>query len=307
MNKIQTNPLLKIKPPYKMNEIKTLVGKLFSPPLAYLRQRISKWDREELYAWTLGFSLGDASIDRKYLHKKRVELESSRIATILCFIAGLSKFIDAPILIKFYLRNNSFARHKMRATVKVSYHELVELSYKHPNEIENIVADNNLLNPFLAGFMDSDGSIQPYVKFRGKRIKRYYFEPEACLLEQDINLLKMLNVYLGKHYGIRGSVVYGFNGNVYRLRVNSQDSVYRFIKLIKNYLLNIERLPKAKLIEYYLENKIKSLKELRNIYNSLRTSQKYLIRLSKRLIELMVINRLNLLFVNDEIVIVPKN
>ncbi len=306
MAKIQINPLLKTNPPYKMDEIKTLVGKLFSSPLVYLRQRISKWNRDELYAWTLGFNLGDASIDRKYLHKKRIELESSHIATILCFIAGLSKFIGAPILLKFYLRDNSFAKHKMRATVKVSYHELVELSHKHPNEIENIVADDNLLKPFLAGFMDSDGSIQPYVKSRGKRIRRYYFEPEVCLLEQDIDLLKMLSAYLSKHYGIRGSVVYGFNGNVYRLRINSQDSVYRFIKLIKNYLLNIERLPKAKLIEYYLDNKIKSLEELRNIYNNLRTSQKNLIRLSKRLIELMVINRLNLLFTSDEIVIIPK-
>ncbi|MCD6488475.1 MAG: hypothetical protein J7K21_04545, partial [Desulfurococcales archaeon] len=209
MIKIQTSPLLKTRPPYKMDEIKTVVGKFFSSPLTYLYQRISSWDREELYAWTLGFNLGDASIDRKYLHKKRIELESSHIATILCFIAGLLKFINAPILLKFYLRDNSFARHKMRATVKVSYHELVKLSYKHSNEIENIIADTNLLKPFLAGFMDSDGSIQPYVKSRGKRIKRYYFEPEVCLLEQDIDLLKMLSTYLSKYYGIRGSVVHG--------------------------------------------------------------------------------------------------
>ncbi len=280
-----------------------LVNKLFASPLTYLYQRISKWNQEELYAWALGFSVGDVSLDRAYLSLKRVDLETSHIGSIVCFIAVFRKLAIAPIEIKFYERSNSYARYKMRAFVKVTKETLSKLASKYPHELKEIFDNEEYFLPFLGGFVDSDGSIQPYVKTRGKKTIRLYFEPEITLSEENKEVLEYLSKVLLKRYLIRSSVKYGFKGNFYRLRINSIKDVCIFVQLVSRYLLNIERIPKALIIKSYCNGTIKSVQRIKEIYNRLRSAQKILKSNLTNLIQLMVKNRLKLIIQENRIII----
>ncbi len=159
---------------------------------------------------------------------------------------------------------------------------------------------------FLAGFIDSDGSIQPYVKYRGKTTKRLYFESGITISESNRELLELLSHILSIKYGITSNVRYGFDG-AYRLRINSIESVCKTIELVISNILNIERRPKAYIIKYYYEDKFTDLNKVRTIYNKLREQQKRMQALLVDLVKLMTEKQLKIVITQEKIIVVPQH
>ncbi len=97
---------------------------------------------QDLYSWALGFTVGDASIDRRFLAIKRVDVETSRLSTLACFIVVFNKLVNTPIELKFYVRYNSFARYKVRALVRVDKDFLNKLTPKQPCQLKDMLLDD---------------------------------------------------------------------------------------------------------------------------------------------------------------------
>ncbi len=281
---------------YKTIDITNTARRLFEIPLRELLKRVIKWNPLEVHAWAFGFSLGDASIDRAYLQTKRIDVETSRLGTLICFLTIFLLLATPPIKIRFYVRKDSRAKYKMRAYAKVS-RELLELLASREFDKFNVFEEDYMFRSFLAGIIDSDGSIQPYVKKRGKKKQRLYFEPEVCIINSNTKLLEEIQKQLFSKYSIRGNVVYAYTPGVYRLRINSLESVYNFLKLTDNHLLNIERLPKAKVIQLYYKNKI-TIEELIKINKRLKDQNYKIHKILQSFI--LTMNKNKLVLVVDE-------
>lgn len=86
---------------------------------------------------------------------------------MLPFITMITPITNEPTVLKLYLRRNSFAKYKMRAFSRIPDKYMNILSSKEISQINNALSSSRLYEPFIAGFLDGDGSIQPRIKKRG--------------------------------------------------------------------------------------------------------------------------------------------
>jgi len=250
----------------------------------------------------LGFCLGDASIDRGHKTGKvnEIDLETSKLSTMLPFIATISHIASEPIVLKFYLRGNSFVKYKMRAFSRIPENYMSILSLKDVSQISCMLSRMKSYGPFIAGFLDSDGSIQPRIRKRGKYKTRLSFEPEVTFYEFDPEILELIKNILESSFGVRGNIVFGHKGNFYRLRITSKRYIRTLLKYIEPYVLNPERYPKLIISNKILSDKL-DLDTAINTLSRLNTFQKKIKQETAKLIQLMNKNHLALLISKSKI------
>ena len=265
MNKIQTNPLLERSPPYKMNNAivskniyqDTTVDQLLQMIEEILMNQIRNirhWDIHEKLSWAYGFTYGDASMYRLSYDFRRIDVETSHIGTLIAFLSIFTYLAEEPIIVRTYIRRNSFSPYKIRAYAYTGYTIYDILRQKNiVNVLEYIKENRHLFKFFVAGLIDSDGSIQPLIKKRGKGKIRLYFEPEVSIVNKDLNLLDTVNRLLWSYYQIRNNLVSAHTAGCYRIRINSREDIKKLLDIIKDKILNIERRKKAILTLQYLK------------------------------------------------------
>ncbi len=89
----------------ELQKLEKLVNSLIAKPLKYLYSRTKHWSEQEKLLWLLGFCVGDASIDRSHKTGKfnEVDLETSKLSTMLPFIAVITHITNEPIVLKVLL------------------------------------------------------------------------------------------------------------------------------------------------------------------------------------------------------------
>ncbi len=175
---------------------------------------------------------------------------------MLPFIAMITHITNEPIVLKFYLRRNSFAKYKMRAFSRIPGKYMSILSSKEISQVNNALNSSGLYEPFIAGFLDSVGSIQPRIRKRGKYKARLSFEPEVTFYEFDPNILAFIKNILKENFNIRGNIVFGHKGTFYRLRILSKTHIYTLLTRIEPYVLNPERYPRLIISNKLLSSKL---------------------------------------------------
>ena len=277
----------------ELHKLEKLVVSLIVKPLKYLYSKTKYWSEQEKLSWLLGFCIGDASIDRNHKTGKfnEVDLETSKLSTMLPFITMITYITNKPIVLKFYLRRNSFAKYKMRAFSHIPDKYMNTLSSKEISQINDALGISRLYEPFIAGFLDSDGSIQPRIRKRGKYKARLSFEPEVTFYEFDPNILAFIKNILEENFNIRGNIVFGHKGTFYRLRILSKTHTYTLLARIEPYVLNPERYPRLIISDKLLSSKL-DLSTAITILLKLNINQKRLKQNTATLIRLM--NKYNL-------------
>jgi hypothetical protein len=284
----------------ELQKLKKLINSLVLKPLEYLYERTKYWTGQEKLSWLLGFYMGDASIIRNNkTRRNNVDLETSKLSTLLPFIVMTSYITSKPILVRFYLRTNSFAKYKMRAFSHIPNEYMKIFVSKDVVQISKILM-NYPYKSFIAGFLDSDGSIQPRIRKRGKSKIRLSFEPEITFYEYDPKILLLIKDILVKNLGIRSNIVFGYKGMFYRLRILSKKYINTLLKEIEPYVLNIERYPKLVISRRILSGKL-NLETAINILSKLKEYERYCKEDTNNLINLMNKHRLVLNIYENEI------
>ncbi len=299
MNKIQTNLPLKTKNPYKMNdaiEYRNIYQDITVDQLLQMIEEIlmkqirniRHWDIHEQLSWAYGFTYGDASMYRLSHDLRRIDVETSHIGTLIAFLSVFTYLAEEPIIIRTYIRRNSFSPYKIRAYTYIGYAIYEILKQKNiVNVLEYIKGNKHLFKFFVAGLIDSDGSIQPLIKKRGKTKTRLYFEPEVTIVNKDLNLLDTVNTLLWRYYQVRNNLVSAHTAGCYRIRINSKEDIKNLLDMIKDKILNIERRKKAELTLQYLKPltqvAIQLKKQIDVLNNEIKTMNMYLRILIERL------------------------
>ncbi len=144
----------------------------------------------------------------------------------------------------------------MRAFSRIPSEYASILSSKEISQINNVLSNNGLYKPFIAGFLDSDGSIQPRIRKGGKYKTKLSFEPEVTFYEFEPNILIFIKNILREIFNIQGNVVFGYEGTFYRLRIFSKKHIHTLLTHIEPYVLNLERYPRLIISNKLLSSKL---------------------------------------------------